>query len=69
MSIFVVGYVVGLTRSFQRMSEALINFLYRDEARAPVPNEGSQHAPTGSDSIHRELEKIKFLDFMDATDG
>jgi hypothetical protein len=69
VSIFVVGDVVSLTRSFQRMSEALINFLYRDEARAPVPNEGSQHAPAGSGSIHRELEKIKFPDFMGATDG
>jgi hypothetical protein len=33
----VVGDVVGLMRSFQRMSEALINRIDRDEARAPVP--------------------------------
>jgi hypothetical protein len=41
----VVGDVVGLMRSFQRMSEALINHLDRDEARAPVPPEGPQRAP------------------------
>jgi hypothetical protein len=38
----VVGDVVGLMRSFQRMLEALINRLDRDEARVLVPNEGSQ---------------------------
>jgi hypothetical protein len=38
----VVGDVVGLMRSFQRMSEALINHLDRDEARVPVPPEGPQ---------------------------
>jgi hypothetical protein len=65
----VVGDVVGLMRSFQRMSEALINRLDRDEARVPVPNEGSQCAPAGSGSIHRELEKVKFPEFMGATDG
>jgi hypothetical protein len=63
----VVGDVVGLMRSFQRMSEALINRLDRDEARALVPNEGSQRAPAGSGSIHRELEKVKFPEFMGAT--
>jgi hypothetical protein len=63
----VVGDVVGLMRSFQRMSEALINQLDRDEARAPVPNEGSQRTPAGSGSIHRELEKVKFPEFMGAT--
>jgi hypothetical protein len=57
----VVGDVVGMMRSFQRMSEALINRLDRDEGRVSVPNEGSQCAPAGSVSIHRELEKVKFL--------
>jgi hypothetical protein len=33
-----------------------------------VPNEGSQCTPTGSSSIHRELEKVKFLEFWHATD-
>jgi hypothetical protein len=40
----VVGEVVGLTRSFQRMSEALINQLVRDEARATIPIEDSQRS-------------------------
>jgi hypothetical protein len=65
----VVGDVVGMMRSFQRMSEALINRLDRDEGRVYVPNEGSQHAPAGSVSIHRELEKVKFPEFMGAMDG
>jgi hypothetical protein len=34
-----VGDVVGMMRSFQRMSEALISRLDRDEARAPAPTE------------------------------
>ena len=33
----VLGDVVGLMRSFQRMSKALINHLDRDEARASTP--------------------------------
>jgi len=63
-----VGVVVGLMRSFQRMSEALINQLDRDEARVPVPNEDSQHALDVSGSIHIELKKVKFPKFMGATD-
>ena len=34
-----------------------------------MPNEVSQHTPTGSSSIHRELEKVKFPEFWGATDG
>jgi hypothetical protein len=34
-----VGDVVGMMRSFQRMSEALISRLDRDEARVPTPTE------------------------------
>jgi hypothetical protein len=64
-----VGDVVGLMRSFQRVSEALINQLDRDEARVPVPNEGSQHASVGNGSIHRELKKVKFPEFIGAMDG
>jgi hypothetical protein len=41
----VVGDVVGLMRSFQRMSEALINRLDRDEARVSTPPEGPPRAP------------------------
>jgi hypothetical protein len=53
----VAGDVVGWMRSFQRMSEALINRLDKDEPRAYVCNEGSQHAPVGSGIIHNELDK------------
>jgi hypothetical protein len=31
-----------------------------------VPNGVSQHASTGSNSIHRELDKVKFHEFMGA---
>jgi hypothetical protein len=64
----VVGDVVGLMRSFQRMSEALINHLDRDEARASTPPEGPPRAPVGTGSIHRELEKVKFPEFFGAPD-
>jgi hypothetical protein len=64
----VVGDVVGLMRSFQRMSEALIIRLDRDEARVSVPPEGPPRAPAGTGSIHRELEKVKFPEFFGATD-
>jgi hypothetical protein len=47
-----VGDVVGLMRSFQRMSEALISHLDRDEARALKPPEGPPHALVGTCSIH-----------------
>jgi hypothetical protein len=50
------GDVVGMTRSFQRMSEALINRLDRDEARAPAPAEVPPRAPVVTSIIHRELE-------------
>ena len=56
----VVGDVVGMMRSFQRMSKALINRLDRDEARAPTPPEVLQSAPTVTGSFHRELEKVNF---------
>jgi hypothetical protein len=64
-----VGDVVGMMRSFQRMSEALINHLDRDEGKTSMPNEGSQCTPSSSSSIHRELEKVNFLEFLGATDG
>jgi hypothetical protein len=51
----VVGDVVGMMISFQRMSEALINQLDRDEGRTFVPNEVSQCDPAGSCSMHKEL--------------
>jgi hypothetical protein len=58
-----------MMRSFQRMLEALINRLDRYEGRASIPNEGSHHALAGSSSMHRELEKVNFLEFMGARDG
>jgi hypothetical protein len=32
------------------------------------PNEGSQRAPGGSSSIHKELKKVKFLKFFGVID-
>jgi hypothetical protein len=55
--------------SFQRISEALINRLDRDEGKASLPNEGSQHTQDGSSSMHKELEKVKFPEFMGSIDG
>jgi hypothetical protein len=43
------------------MSEALISHLDRDEARAPAPAEVPPRALVSTGSIHRELEKVKFL--------
>jgi hypothetical protein len=63
-----VGDVVGSMRSVQRISEALISHLDRDEARAHVPPEGPQRAPTSTGSFHWELEKVKFPEFLLATD-
>jgi hypothetical protein len=64
-----VGDVVGMMRSFQRMSEALISRLDRDEARAPAHPEVFPHAPAVTGSFHRELEKVKFPKFFGAPDG
>ena len=64
-----VGDVVGIMRSFQRMSEALISRLDRDEARAPAPPEVLPRASTVTGSIHHELEKVKFPEFFGAPDG
>jgi hypothetical protein len=58
-----------MMRSFQRMSEALINRLDQDEGRVFVSNEGSQRTLAGSSSIHKELEKVKFPKLSGATDG
>jgi hypothetical protein len=51
------------------MSEALISCLDRDEARAPAPTEVPLCASIGTGSIHRELEKVKFLKFFGVPDG
>jgi hypothetical protein len=63
------GDVIGMMRSFQRMSEALIIRLDRDEARAPAPAEVPPRAPAVTGSIHCELEKVKFPEFFGAPDG
>jgi hypothetical protein len=65
----VVGDVVGLMSFFQRMSEALINCLDRDEFRASTPPESPPRALVGTGSIHRELEKVKFPAFFGALDN
>jgi hypothetical protein len=64
----VVGNVMGMMRSFQRMPEALINRLDRDEGREYVPNEGSYFPLVVIGSVHRELEKVKFPTFWSSTD-
>jgi hypothetical protein len=64
-----VDDVVGMMRSFQCMSEALISCLDRDEARALAPVEVLSRAPAVTGRIHRELEKVKFLEFFGASDG
>jgi hypothetical protein len=56
-------------RSFQRMSEALIIRLDRDEARASAPAKVPLRAPVGTGSIHRELKKVKFPEFFGAPNG
>jgi hypothetical protein len=64
----IVADVVGMMRSFQCMSEALISRLDRDEARAATPAEVLPRAPAVIGSIHRELEKVKFPEFFGASD-
>ena len=58
-----------MMRSFQRISEALISRLDRDEARASAPTEVPPRAPAVTGSIHRELENVKFPKFFVAPDG
>jgi hypothetical protein len=61
--------VVVMMRSFQRMFEALIHRMDREEARAPTPAEVPPCAPVVTCSIHRELVKVKFPEFFGAPDG
>ena len=51
------------------MPEALINHFDHDEGRGYAPNEGSQRPPIASSGVHRELEKVKFLEFQGSMDG
>jgi hypothetical protein len=48
------------------MSEAPINHLDRDEARALTPPEGPPHALAGTGSIHHKLKNVKFTEFFGA---
>jgi hypothetical protein len=64
-----VGDVVGMIRSFQRMCEALINRLDKDEARSPKPPEGPSCTLVYTGSIHHKLDKVKFPEFFGALDG
>jgi hypothetical protein len=57
-----------LMRSFHRMSEALIICLDRDEARMHVPPEGPQRALDSTHSVHREIKKVKFSEFLGVMD-
>jgi hypothetical protein len=57
-----------MMRSFQHMSEAMIIFLDRDEARTPTPAEVPPRTLAITGSIHRELEKVKFPEFFGAQD-
>jgi hypothetical protein len=65
----VVGDVVGLMRSFQCMSKALIIFLNKDEVRASTPPEGPPCTLIGTGIIHYELKKVKFFEFFGAPNG
>jgi hypothetical protein len=55
-------------RSFQRMLEALISCLDRDEARASTTPKGPPCTSVDTGSIHHELEKVKFPGFFGALD-
>jgi hypothetical protein len=64
-----ISIVVEMMKAFQRMSEAMISRLDRDETRAPTPAEVPPRAPAVTGSIHHELEKEKFPEFFGAPDG
>jgi hypothetical protein len=64
----VVGDLIEMMRSFQRMSEALISRLDRYEAKASPPPEVPPCTLVSTDRVHHELEKVKFLKFFGASD-
>lgn len=61
------GEVLNLMRSFQHMSEALINCLEREHGGPVIQNEVFQS--TTRNDVRRDLEKVKFLEFRGSTDG
>jgi hypothetical protein len=58
-----------MMRSFQRLFEALISRLDREEARAPAPPEVLSCAPAATGGFHHELEKVRFPELFGAPDG
>jgi hypothetical protein len=63
-----VGDVIGMTRSFQRMSKALISRLDRDEARAPAPLRFCRaHRP--SQVAFTRIREGKFFRVLGRPDG
>jgi hypothetical protein len=50
------------------MSQAPISRLDRDRTRAPTPAEGPLRALVDTSTIHHELEKVKFLNFLGSLD-
>jgi hypothetical protein len=63
-----VGDVMGMMRSFQRMSEVLISRWDRDKAKVLAPAEVPPRPSVVTGSFHRELEKVKFPKFFGASD-
>jgi hypothetical protein len=51
------------------MSDALINHLDRDEAKASTPPKGPPGAPVNTGSIYRELKNVKFPKFFATPNG
>eukprot|EP00253_Pinus_taeda_P018041 PITA_18041 len=62
-----VGEVLNLMRSFQHMSEALINRLKWEHGGPIIQNETPQD--TTRNDVRRDLEKVKFPEFWGSTDG
>jgi hypothetical protein len=63
-----VGDVVGIMRSFQRMSEALINLPDQDAQKEYVPNDGSQCAPLVVVVYKENSRRRSFLELVGAMD-
>jgi hypothetical protein len=59
--------VISMMCSFQRMLDAMMDRLEREEGGVLMDVEGSQN-PT-SNHVHREMEKVKFLEFWGSTNG
>lgn len=62
-----VGEVMHMLHSFQRMFDALIGQMDKEDRGASAPTKGSQHIPHVN--AHRELGKLKNLEFWGTTNG